>query len=453
MPPSRSRRARGLGAVVAAFKTRTDIGNRALQHLRLRRVNSFTDHTLAALELGFAYDRLRETELKEHLWRFATRRTVLYPVGDSTYVWTPPDFNTSVAYALGQVVVDKNGDWWQAKQAIAAGTSDPTDPTQYPSWRRYYGPDTMTAFVTNTISAPAAPVATETLGGALPVRTYVFKVTYLGPAGESAASSPKTDTVAANNLATVTSPAAATGVTRYNVYAGASEDTVVLQNASPINIGTDWIEATTGLVSVAVAPATVPNSPTAYYAGDLVSFNGLPYLSLVTNNQDTPPSTRWVAVNGTISRLMIVYPIGTGPINDARTANIFRLPHGYLRQAPTQPKRQASVFLGAIQGNQREDWVFEGNYLISAKLSPVAMRYVADMADVSEMDASFCEMLSARIAQELGPVLIADPQLLPSLLANAKGHYERERRDATAVNAIEIGPLDFETDDYISCRF
>lgn len=432
---------------MAAFKTEVDVANRALQHLRVRRIRGFTDQSLAATETGFAYSRLREVELKEHLWRFSTRRAIMYAIGPSTYLWTPPTWSAGT-YTLGQVVVDANGDWWQAKKASVTST-----PAMGADWWRYFGSDVMAPFVaqsTNLISAPAAPTMGSSAGGGFGPRTVVAKVTYIGAAGESQPSASTKDVLLTNQLTVVTSPSAAAGATQYNVYAGENAAAVVLQNASPINLATDWTEPGTGLSPNGAAPP--PSSPLVFNAGDLTSLNGVPYLSLVGSNADTPPSVNWVVENGTIAALKILYPLGAGPVSSPQTLNVYRLPRGYLRQAPTDPKRAASTFLGAIQGNVREDWVFEGDYLVSRSPGPLVMRYVADFVDVPDMDASFCEMLSARIAEEIGPLLVQEPTLLSVLLSNARAHYERERRDATSVNSIETGPIDLEADDYLTCR-
>ena len=63
-----------------AFQTDVDIANRALQHLRKRRIGAFSDSSQQAQELGFIFDKVREAELRNNLWRFATRRTVMWPI-------------------------------------------------------------------------------------------------------------------------------------------------------------------------------------------------------------------------------------------------------------------------------------------------------------------------------------------------------------------------------------
>lgn len=129
---------------------------------------------------------------------------------------------------------------------------------------------------------PQAPVMTTTTGGALAVRTYIVKVTFVDQlAGESTASSTviaNTATgaqifVPANKLAVIKSPVVPIPgsdsgelYNQYNVYASTAvlvngqitnEGSETLQNVSPINIGTDWTEPTTGLTTTGRKPPVV----------------------------------------------------------------------------------------------------------------------------------------------------------------------------------------------------
>lgn len=189
-----------------------------------------------------------------------------------------------------------------------------------------------------------------------------------------------------------------------------------------------------------------------YMAGELTKVSTVVYLSLINSNTDTPPTSNWLAVNGTTAALQILYPIGTGPSNDALTNNVFRLPHGFLRQAPTDPRAGINPYLGAPHGPTATDWVFEGDYLVSADLGPLMLRFVADFVDVPDMDAMFCEMLSARVAEEVAPILCAK-DVLQVILANVREHYRTERFKAITVNGIETGTVEPPEDDYITARY
>lgn len=190
----------------------------------------------------------------------------------------------------------------------------------------------------------------------------------------------------------------------------------------------------------------------AYYAGELVSIAGDYFLSLESGNEDATTEPTWLEVNGTVANMNILYPLGCGPADDQRTRNIYRLPHGYLRMAPQDPKGDAYPTLGVPSGPQRDDWVVESGYLVTARQPVMLIRFVADTVDPIEWDALFCEMLAAAHAKELAPDLVADEKLLPVLLSRAEREYKNWRRKAVAANAIEVGPVSRYVDDLITVR-
>jgi len=106
------------------------------------------------------------------------------------------------------------------------------------------------------ITAPGVPTTGSTAGGTLAGATYYVKVTYTNSIGETLPSNEQTQIVAANNLLTVTSPAPSTGATGYNVYVSTATGTETKQNTTPISIGTNWTEPTTGLVSGSNPPSS-----------------------------------------------------------------------------------------------------------------------------------------------------------------------------------------------------
>jgi hypothetical protein len=399
---------------VAAYKTEVDIANRALQHLRVRRIRGFTDQTLQAQEMGFAYSRVREAELKEHLWRFSTRRTILYPIDTrltsiatsaQTTSGSTLTFASVTNVTIGMLVAGDSH--IQANTVVAAfdGTtvtlSLPVTGTVASATQIYFGPSTL-------LWTPPSYLAST---------TYHVGEVVVDSAGDWWQSK------VASNLGNT--PAMGANWAHYT--------------------GPDTMRAWVNTIG--------------YSSGDLVlGSDGNSYLALVSQSvspANDPTSTFgfWLRVNGTMTPLSILYPLGAGPAFDTQSANLYRLPRGYLRQAPTDPKAAANTFLGTGRGGLHEDWVFEGDYIVSNMRGPMMMRYVADMVDVPDMDATFCEMLSARLAEEVGPLIIQDAGLLSPLLANARSHYERERKDATAVNSIEIGPIDLEVDSYLTCRY
>src|SRR5882724_3345694 len=129
---------------------------------------------------------------------------------------------------------------------------------------------------------PQVPVMTTTPGRALAARTYIVKVTFTDQlGGESVASSNQIANtqaggqifIPANKLATIKSPvvpipASTSGelYNGYNVYASVAvlqngqvtnEGSETLQNVTPIAIGTDFTEPTTGLTTIGRTPPLV----------------------------------------------------------------------------------------------------------------------------------------------------------------------------------------------------
>ena len=196
------------------------------------------------------------------------------------------------------------------------------------------------------------------------------------------------------------------------------------------------------------------DADTSYYAGEIVSESGAYYLSLSSSNEaNTPPSaTYWLALGGTAALLVPLYPLGTGPAQDTSTGNVYRLPRGFLRQAPTNPKAGVSAFMGMPYGADREDWIFEDGYIVTRRSSTLFLRYVADMIDVPTMPALFCEMLAASCAEATAHMLVQPAESVPHMVNSARKAYRDARAKATRVNAIEVGPIDPDLDSYISCR-
>ena len=137
---------------------------------------------------------------------------------------------------------------------------------------------------------PAAATLTSTSGGTLTATTYYVRISYLNASSvESQLSSEVSLNVAADYLLTVDSPAAQTGMTTYNVYVGTVAGSETLQNTTPINIGTNWTEPTTGLISGTAAPVTQgdlvkaapsPNSQFYYFVtASKANSGGYPYKS------------------------------------------------------------------------------------------------------------------------------------------------------------------------------
>ena len=196
-------------------------------------------------------------------------------------------------------------------------------------------------------------------------------------------------------------------------------------------------------------PFITTNQP--YYAGEIVSNGGVIYLSLISNNMDTPPTANWLVIGGTGAALSILYPIGSGPGFDPTTRNVFRRPYGFLRQAPSDPKK-LDRYVGGPDYYGADDWLWQGQYITSGQFEPLYLRFVADIIDVTSMSPMFCEGLAARIAKEVGPTLQPDKALLNALLTRVDQAYKLIMGEARTADGILAGTVDPEEDEYIMCR-
>jgi hypothetical protein len=121
--------------------------------------------------------------------------------------------------------------------------------------------------------SPQVPIVVTAPGGALALRMYIVKVTYVDELGGESTTTDSSALVrvGAGQLARVKSPVlpfplASSGVkyNRYNVYASVAqlsstgvltnEGSETLQNVSPITIGTDFFEPGTGLTIIGAQP-------------------------------------------------------------------------------------------------------------------------------------------------------------------------------------------------------
>jgi len=148
-----------------------------------------------------------------------------------------------------------------------------------------------------------------------------------------------------------------------------------------------------------------------------------------------------------LAELNIVYPLNSGPVTQDRTRNVFRLPAGFLRQAPRDPKQGSISKLGAPSALPYEDWNFEGNYIVSWDAIPIILRFVADVTNVAEMDDMFCEELAAQIAFDLAAILTQSSAKAQEVMVHLK-----EKREGRTVNGIETGATEPPEDDFVTCR-
>lgn len=312
-----------------SFTSPVDIANRALQHLGVLRITSFTDQTQQANEAQFCYDKLRRAELRRAVWNFATRRAVLRSITSTTKTIVPSTYNPSTTYVLGDIVVDSAGFWWLSTSGSNTGNT-PGSETVNPHWVAYFGP--------------------------------------------------------------------------------------------------------------AVADAW--SGSVQYFPGDTVYLSTTPYIAVAASLNNTPPNTTYwePLTSGVLATLALLSPIGYSP-NGATLRKLFQLPKNFMRLAPQDPKAAATPRQQVTAGQRWNDWEIESGYLSTAATSsPIVLRFVADVTDVTLMDDMYCEGLAARMAVEMAEPLTQDPKKAE----DAMTVYTRYIGEARSVSAIEAGTTEEE---------
>jgi chitodextrinase len=382
---------------MTALRTPVDICNKALSVLRQPAIFSFADNTVQAVECNRVYDALRLAELRRALWVFSTRRVVLRAIDTTTLLLTAPAWATGTAYIAGDIVT-YNNQLWVAMTSTTGNEPDIVPASGTLIWDSYFGPVTVDLF-DDTVS-------------------------YFD--GELVYKTPNDGT--------------------YTVYRS-----LVNANANDPAGVDPW------------------DSKVIYNSGQVVSFGGTNYQSRINLNHNNEPDTsptQWtttitsplvsnswrVITSAVLTPLNINYPLGAGPAADTHTLNAFRLPAGFLRPAPGNPKARVNPYLGSPPGNLTRDWLYEGNYIVSWDAKPLMLRFVADIQTVPEMDSLFQIGLAHRLAIELAPRL-ADAEHFVSIISDAREEYARTITEARTIDGIERGPIDPVEDDFIVARY
>ena len=166
---------------------------------------------------------------------------------------------------------------------------------------------------------PQAPALSAISGGALAARAYSVRVSYVTPAGETAASLPASIALAAHSLVSVAPPGPdfyqlATG---WNVYASETAGAETLQNATPIALNAAWTETTGGLAGGAALPAyllAIENAAishgTASAFGPTPLAEGVDFVVDAETGELTRLSAAGLARSWSTLPLALIYPAG-----------------------------------------------------------------------------------------------------------------------------------------------
>lgn len=382
---------------MTATVTETQIANRALQHCGATRIPAsndpnatlWTDDSKNADEIRACYHILRRAEQRRNIWTSNVRNVALRPIDTTGKAISFATWLVGTSYAINDVAVGSDLQIYQSKTAANVG-HDPADPVNYAYWTLYVGNLIANEFVT----------------------TWSASITY-----------------AANDHSI-----GSDGITYYSLAAGNI-------NHNPVGDGNvHWTAVTDGTA----------RDNTAWWAGEIIYIGNLVYISKITGNEDVPPSSNWMSFTGTptVAPLNIIYPLGSGPLSQPQSRNVYKLPNGFLREAPQSPKAGSRSFLGGPANNFYDDWVFENGYLLSGDAGVIVFRFAADLADPTTFDALFVEGFACRIALAVCEPLTQSTEKVKMV----QGEYKVFIGEARIVGGIEQGSVELPEDDWISCR-
>src|SRR5262245_4569431 len=318
------------------FLTPVDIGNRALQHVGaplMDSVQGFTESSLRAQAVSFAYGKLRRAELERNVWSFATRRAIIRPIDTNTMLLAPSLWSSSATYFLGSIVSDTSNNLWQSRIPNNTGN----DPQNTAVWEPYFGPVSVMLYDSSKSYFSGELVYTAPGDGTYNVYASLISANALDPSIPNQWST--FTTYFKNNV--VQAFAAWSGATTYtqgqtiqytdgNIYASLANGN--LNNIPTATLLTKWalvpvvilqslqVPATSALVPPLSSPIIEWSQVTTYSIGAFVLFNGTEYVSLQNNNTGNFPtaaaSTFWSAVTlGTSYMSLIDLNIGNNPAN------------------------------------------------------------------------------------------------------------------------------------------
>jgi len=95
-----------------------------------------------------------------------------------------------------------------------------------------------------------------------------------------------------------------------------------------------------------------------------------------------------------------------------------------------------------------DDWLIEGEFIITGDTGPIALRFVANITDVSRMHTLFCESVAVRIGFAICDTITQDKGQL-QIMAKI---YNEWKQEAATFDGIEDGWADPPQDDLITVR-
>jgi hypothetical protein len=433
---------------MTAYRAPVDIANRALQHCGAGRIATpdFSEISRNCAEISFCYDKLREAELQSRNWTFAIRHQILRAIDVNTMLLKPSLWSPVTTYFVGSIVADAQGSLWISE--IPNNTNN--DPLLTSFWAPYFGPRAAPLYDASGTTAYSAGELVYTTPGDGTNRVYLSLQSANSDVPSAATAYDPTVTYFRNQVVTLSSVAYMSLI---------DLNLNQLPNLAPAlwAAGTTYaagnkVGGSDGMIYQSVGSGNLGNDPTIDGDVHWTNTNVLnPWTTVFVGGSG---SVKWLQIGGTefpagvtLATLNIVYPPGAGPSTQSFSANVFMLPAGFLRKAPQNPK-PGMPWLGGPSGVDYDDWLIEGRYLITSDSGPIALRFVANMTDVSKMHTMFCEGLSLRIGLEVCSILTQSDAKMKSIAEK----YKKWMGDARTIDGIEDGFTDSPDDEYIAVR-
>jgi len=437
------------------FQNPVDIGNRAAQHCGAKMMDQslgYGEISKTARQIGFIYGKKRQSELRQNVWTFATRRTALRAIDTGTMSLAPSLWVGSVSYFAGSVVDDGSGTLWVSKIQNNLNIQPPslTLTAGHAAWEPYFGPMTASLWASGTSYFSGEIVYTAPGDGTYRVYMNLLDGNQDNPATATAWSA--TATYNTSQVVTYLS-VAYKSLIDLNINQIPSSAPAAWSAATTYATGNSVYSTTTGLIYTSVGNGNIGHDPSSDSGTNWTNTNVLcPWTTVIAGGTG---SLNWLEIGGAefasgvgLTKLNIFWPVGTGPLSQGFTRNAFRLPAGFLRIAPQNPGSGVMSWGGGPSGLTYRDWAFTGKYLLTAETGPILFRFVADFQDVTAMDPLFCEGLAISIAEEAVEPLTQST----AKLATIKQSRKDTMYTAKLENAIEQGIDEPPDDDFLTVR-
>lgn len=424
------------------FLDSLDIANSGLQSLGANPILSVTEDSVNNLEMSACYDKLRRAELRRNVWRFAIRRTALRAMTTTTLVLIPAQYDATKTYLLGEIVADTNSLLWISQIPENFNSAPGGNNT---SWDMYFGPmtaDVWSATTTYFSGELAYVVSTSAPNG--------YQV-YMSLTNSNAAVPGTADAWSATTQYKQDDTASYGGY-QWRSLLPINLNTTPAVGPSPFDIAATYASSNTVTASDNYIYSSVGSGNVGH---DPTTDGGVHWTNtgVLTAWEKTPTilvsSKSWRAIVATLANVPTIYPIGCGPLEQSSTRNVFRLPCGFLREAPQNPKSPGYGPVGGPTGIGVNDWAYEGNFIVSGDTGPIIFRFVADVTKVTDMDDMFCVGLGERMAKKTCYRITqstAKEQL-------CEQNYKDIMGQARIVNGIEIGPQYPPDDEFLTVRY